>query len=571
MLADGVVRVTAAPTDHAPVRPTVGYRVDDGGASVVIAGDTVPCAGLDELCAGADMLVHTVVRRDLLEPIELPRLNDVLDYHSTVEDAARTAARGGVGTLVLTHLVPAPRPEAEQEWVGPGAGALRRHRRRGARTCSRSTSAPDRQNRPGRGSTLEPQKTIAPAWARGSLGRHDLLAQRGDGDGGQLEVPEAERDADDGEAEHARPRTTWAIAIQSPARTNQRTLATVDGAPASGLRTTARPNGHSTNAASRKQATPKGMVMIKTHSTRPASDVADGQPQAREHQPQQVEHRSHRRSSVQSAGRSGRRRRRRRRRRRPRRAAPRAGSPRRGRRAAPAPRRRAPRTAARSASAGLRASTGPWRYVPTTRPCTAPSLPSPSPLPTPAMTRPSGAVSRRARRAPPWFSKPVSVGQRSSAPGPRLGQHLADRPRPRRPSPCRRRAARRPRGPRRRRPGKRPPDDLEAGADGQHDGARRRRAAPACRRRSASARRGPGGRPLPRPGSRCRPRAAAGRRRPAAARRRSPRHSARRARISPLPAVAVGAEQVGVDDRDAQRRRSSRRARAGRGRRCSSR
>jgi ribonuclease Z len=116
VLADGVVTVTAAPTDHAPVRPTVGYRVDDGDASVVIAGDTVPCPGLDELCAGADMLLHTVIRRDLLEPLNIPRLNDVFDYHSTVEDAAQTAARGGVGTLVLTHLVPAPRPEAEQEW-----------------------------------------------------------------------------------------------------------------------------------------------------------------------------------------------------------------------------------------------------------------------------------------------------------------------------------------------------------------------------------------------------------------------------------------------------------------------
>ena len=117
MLEEQSVRVTAAPTDHAPVRPTVGYRVDDGAASVVIAGDTVPCAGLDELCAGADVLVHTVVRRDLIEPIGLPRLTDVLDYHSTVEDAALTAARNGVGTLVLTHLVPAPQPDAEHEWI----------------------------------------------------------------------------------------------------------------------------------------------------------------------------------------------------------------------------------------------------------------------------------------------------------------------------------------------------------------------------------------------------------------------------------------------------------------------
>ena len=72
---------------------------------------------MDELCAGADVLVHTVVRRDLIEPLGLARLTDVLDYHSAVEDAAETAARNGVGTLVLTHLVPAPQPDAEHEWA----------------------------------------------------------------------------------------------------------------------------------------------------------------------------------------------------------------------------------------------------------------------------------------------------------------------------------------------------------------------------------------------------------------------------------------------------------------------
>ena len=111
------VRVIAAPTDHAPVRPTVGYRVEDGERSVVIAGDTVPCAGLDELCSQADVLVHTVVRRDLIEQFGLPRLTDVLDYHSSVSDAAQTAARNGVGTLILTHLVPTPAPGTEQEWL----------------------------------------------------------------------------------------------------------------------------------------------------------------------------------------------------------------------------------------------------------------------------------------------------------------------------------------------------------------------------------------------------------------------------------------------------------------------
>jgi len=115
------VRVTAAPTDHAPVHPTVGYRIDDGGASVVIAGDTVPCAGLDRLCAGADVLVHTVVRRDQIEALGVPRLIDVLDYHSSVPDAAGTAERAGVGTLVLTHMVPAVQPGAGQEWIDQAA------------------------------------------------------------------------------------------------------------------------------------------------------------------------------------------------------------------------------------------------------------------------------------------------------------------------------------------------------------------------------------------------------------------------------------------------------------------
>ena len=56
----------AAPTDHRPVDPSVGYRVEHDGHAVVIAGDTVPCEGLDRLCAGADALVHTVIRADLV-------------------------------------------------------------------------------------------------------------------------------------------------------------------------------------------------------------------------------------------------------------------------------------------------------------------------------------------------------------------------------------------------------------------------------------------------------------------------------------------------------------------------
>lgn len=117
----GEVHLTVAATDHSPVRPTVGYRIDSPDGSVVLAGDTVPCPGLDRLCHGADIYVQTVVRDSLIRPIPLPRLQDILDYHSTVDDAARTAARGGVGTLVLTHPVPAPAPGSESEWEAEAA------------------------------------------------------------------------------------------------------------------------------------------------------------------------------------------------------------------------------------------------------------------------------------------------------------------------------------------------------------------------------------------------------------------------------------------------------------------
>ena len=100
------VRVIAAPTDHRPVTPTVGYRFEHDGAAVVLAGDTVPCEGLDRLCAGADVYVQTVVRRSLIESVPMQRFRDILDYHSSTDDALSTASRAGVRTLVYTHCVP---------------------------------------------------------------------------------------------------------------------------------------------------------------------------------------------------------------------------------------------------------------------------------------------------------------------------------------------------------------------------------------------------------------------------------------------------------------------------------
>ncbi len=114
--ADGV-RVVAAPTDHSPVHPTVGFRVEAEGKVVAIAGDTVPCEGLNRLCQGADVYVQTVIRRGLIEKATMQRFRDVMDYHSDIAQAARTASACGVRTLVLNHPVPPPQPGSEPQWI----------------------------------------------------------------------------------------------------------------------------------------------------------------------------------------------------------------------------------------------------------------------------------------------------------------------------------------------------------------------------------------------------------------------------------------------------------------------
>ena len=122
------VRISAAPTDHKPVDPTVAFRFDYQGNSAVVAGDTIPCADLDQLCSGAQALVHTAIRKDIVEQLPNQRIQDILNYHSSVEEAADTAERAGMDTLILTHYVPAIPPKENefhelvvQQWLDKAA------------------------------------------------------------------------------------------------------------------------------------------------------------------------------------------------------------------------------------------------------------------------------------------------------------------------------------------------------------------------------------------------------------------------------------------------------------------
>jgi ribonuclease BN (tRNA processing enzyme) len=82
------------------VHPVEAYaiRVSEGERAFVYSGDTGPCAALEELARGSELLLAEASFR---EGEENPP-----DLHLTGREAAECAARAGVGRLVLTHIPP---------------------------------------------------------------------------------------------------------------------------------------------------------------------------------------------------------------------------------------------------------------------------------------------------------------------------------------------------------------------------------------------------------------------------------------------------------------------------------
>lgn len=118
--SDGV-RISCAFVDHPPFEIALAYRVDAGGRSVVVSGDTAPTAALVDLARGADVLVHEVVHPRILETAALGTNATTIEAHlrrnhTMVEDVGRIARAAGVGTLVLSHLIPHEGVH-DEEWV----------------------------------------------------------------------------------------------------------------------------------------------------------------------------------------------------------------------------------------------------------------------------------------------------------------------------------------------------------------------------------------------------------------------------------------------------------------------
>lgn len=129
---DEAARVSAVRVDHPPFAHAFGFRIEAGGRSIVISGDTAPCDALIEAARGADILVHEAMHEPGIDamlarrPYVPPGLRAFLAQgHTSARDCGRIAARAGVGALVLTHLLPADAPdevwlaEATIHYAGP--------------------------------------------------------------------------------------------------------------------------------------------------------------------------------------------------------------------------------------------------------------------------------------------------------------------------------------------------------------------------------------------------------------------------------------------------------------------
>ena len=123
------LKVTAFKVEHDPATPAYGYRFEYRGRVVVVSGDTAKSENLARHAAGADLLIHDVIAKNLLQMAasnfdqagnrrRAKLARDIMTYHTSPLEAAAIAASAKVETLVFTHMVPPPTtPQIEQAFT----------------------------------------------------------------------------------------------------------------------------------------------------------------------------------------------------------------------------------------------------------------------------------------------------------------------------------------------------------------------------------------------------------------------------------------------------------------------
>jgi len=118
IIEDGDLKIIAFAVNHEPVSPSVGYRFEYKGRSVVITGDTAYDADLITHAKDTDIMISEALNPEMVKVMETEAkkavnnriskiMHDIPDYHITPVQAAEVAEGASARMLVYSHIVPA--------------------------------------------------------------------------------------------------------------------------------------------------------------------------------------------------------------------------------------------------------------------------------------------------------------------------------------------------------------------------------------------------------------------------------------------------------------------------------
>lgn len=131
VLNEGVVleqeglRITAMRNDHPPISESYALRLEAGGKSLVLSGDTAFMPEMASFARSADLLVHEAMLTQGVDALISRMANGderlrkhILRSHTPAAEVGRIAAEAGVGALALNHFVPDGDPDySDAHWM----------------------------------------------------------------------------------------------------------------------------------------------------------------------------------------------------------------------------------------------------------------------------------------------------------------------------------------------------------------------------------------------------------------------------------------------------------------------
>ncbi|MEL0218330.1 MAG: MBL fold metallo-hydrolase, partial [Gammaproteobacteria bacterium] len=117
VIEDGDLRILAYQASHPPVDPSLGFRVEYRGRSVVISGDSNVTDATLSISGGADLLLHDALSVPAVTSLSegfaaegRARISkimaDVVEYHASLESIIELGSQTDIGMVAYYHLVP---------------------------------------------------------------------------------------------------------------------------------------------------------------------------------------------------------------------------------------------------------------------------------------------------------------------------------------------------------------------------------------------------------------------------------------------------------------------------------